>query len=199
MHIYIYVLYYITYMHIYIEDIYRYSHIIHGSQNGLKRSLLPLQCSAQASSIEVPGEISGEEREPVQVKDRRPRAPKGLWNLVGKKNTNLLINPKESKRYYDFLRFFLNPFWRQCFWTWGKGCVFESCGGLFLGAVGSSLLVNHSLWAKWVYPMTSSGSSGSCLNRQLPSLIWNNYFMVMQHCMILCDPLQYRYSRSFSQ
>ena len=83
--------------------------------------------------------------------------------ILWAKNMNLLIIPKESKRYYYCIsfRFFLNPFWRRCFWTWGKGCVFESCEGLFLGAVGISLLVNHSLWAKWVDPMTSSGS---CLN-----------------------------------
>ena len=37
--------------YIYIEDIYRYSHIIHGSQNGLKGSLLPLQCRIAAGFL----------------------------------------------------------------------------------------------------------------------------------------------------
>ena len=86
-----------------------------------------------------------------------------LWE---KKAMNLLINPKDI---IIFFRFFLNPFWRRCFWTCGKGCVFESWGLVF--AVGSSMAswVNHL--AKWVHPMRSSGS---CLNRQLPRLIWKN-------------------------
>lgn len=123
--------------YIYIEDIYRYSHIIHGSQNGLKGSLLPLQCRIAAGFLHRGARRDFRRRARACPGQRSSsKGSQGVVKSCGYKAMNLVTNPKDM---IIFFSFFLNPFWRRCFWTCGKGWVFESCGGLFWGAVGSSM------------------------------------------------------------
>ena len=97
-----------TCIYIYIEDIYRYSHIIHGSQNGLKGSLLPLQCRIAAGFLHRGARRDFRRRARACPGQRSSsKGSQGVVKSCGYKAMNLVTNPKDM---IIFFSFFLNPF-----------------------------------------------------------------------------------------